>query len=76
MTKNEYAALNKEVLTLTEGTYGLGHLISTKEAADRLEGVKREWKVTPDAQIRICAEDIVEYAIAVGNISLEEDFAN
>lgn len=77
MTKNEYAALDKEVLTLTEGTLGVGSLISVKDADTYLLSAKMMWpSLSAIGQIRCAAEDIVEYAIGVGLITCEEDFAN
>ena len=77
MTSSERRAINKEILGLTENTYDLGALSSDREAADYLASAKRNYPdFAPCAHVRLAAEDVIEYAIAAGNISLDEEFAN
>ncbi len=77
MEARERLALDREVLNLTDYNYNVGSLISDREANDMLARAKRTYPdMSLTAHIKIAAEDIIEYAIGVGNISLDEEFAN
>jgi hypothetical protein len=77
MTVSERRLIDREVLLLTDNTYNLTSLMSDRDVEFYLARVKRTYPDSANAgHCKLAAEDVVEFAIGVGLISLEEEFAN